>query len=203
MQRLTVLTSVGLKYERQRDAFRFSPLRNTDSFRVMPGVEFNPRALVSGSAWVGYRSFTPNDAMLPAQAGLVSELGLSYTLLGATTFGVSYDRDYQFSYDARHPYFVDDSVGLYVRRALGARLDVVGSAARHRYTYQPLGGQALLAAEADPVSVTENLGVSLGYRLKRQSRIGFGVSYWSRASALLASQNYDGLRIGTTVNYGF
>ena len=56
----------------------------------MPGVELRPRALVSGSAWVGYRRFTPKASMLPAQAGLVSQLALSYTLLGATMFGVTY-----------------------------------------------------------------------------------------------------------------
>jgi len=93
------LTTFGLRYENQTDRFPLSPIRDTDSFRVMPGVELRPRALLNGSAWVGYRHFEPKAAALPSQAGLVSQLAISYTLLGATMFGVTYDRDYQFAYE--------------------------------------------------------------------------------------------------------
>jgi hypothetical protein len=78
------LMKFGLRYENQADRFPFSPVRDTDSFRVMPGVELRRRALLNGSAWVGYRRFEPKAAALPSQAGLVSQLALSYTLLGAT-----------------------------------------------------------------------------------------------------------------------
>ena len=78
------LTTFGLRYENQTDRFPLSPIRDTDSFRVMPGVELRPRALLNGSAWVGYRRFEPKAAALPSQAGLVSQLALSYTLLSAT-----------------------------------------------------------------------------------------------------------------------
>ena len=50
---------VVVRYERLEDEFEFSPARDSRSFRVMPGVEFKPRALISGSAYVGYRKFTP------------------------------------------------------------------------------------------------------------------------------------------------
>ena len=78
------LTTFGLRYENQTDRFPLSPIRDTDSFRVMSGVELRPRALLNGSAWVGYRRFEPKAAALPSQAGLVSQLALSYTLLSAT-----------------------------------------------------------------------------------------------------------------------
>ena len=98
------LTAFGLRYENQTDRFPLSPVRDTDSFRVMPGVELRPRALLNGSAWVGYRRFEPKAAVFPSQAGLVSQLAISYTLVGATTFGVTYDRDYQFAYEAPIPH---------------------------------------------------------------------------------------------------
>ncbi len=80
--------------------FPYSPERDTDTLRVMPGIEFKPRALVVGSAFVGFRRFTPKDpAALPEFTGLVANLGLSYTLLGATTFGVSYARDVNYSFE--------------------------------------------------------------------------------------------------------
>ena len=188
--KLSPLTTIGVRYERQEDRFPISPVRNTDSFRVMPGVELKPRALINGSAWVGYRSFTPKDPIVPAQKGLVSQLGLSYTLLGATTFGVTYDRDYQFSYQVETPYFVDNGVGVFIRRAVGGRFDIIANAARHRYAYQALAIQpAQLAAIPDRVDTTDNYGVNLGYRLKRLTRVGFGVSYWTRDSPADASHS--------------
>ena len=200
--RRSALTTLGVLYENQRDRFEFSPVRDTDSFRVMPGVEFRPRALISGSAWVGYRSFKPKDPLVPAQTGLVSQLALSYTLLGATTFGVTYDRDYQFAYEAVNPYFVDNSVGLFIRRAIGGKYDVVVNAARHRYDYQQIAVETVELATTPPrVETTYNYGVGLGYRLKRQTRIGFGASYWTRDSTRVL-RSYDGFRIGTTVTYG-
>ena len=198
------LTTIGLRYENQTDRFPLSPVRDTDSFRVMPGVELRPRALLNGSAWVGYRRFDPKAAVLPSQAGLVSQLALSYTLLGATMFGVTYDRDYQFSYEALTPYFVDNSVGVFVRRAIGARADVRGNVARHRYAYQPLLTDPILAGlAADRVDTTDNYGVNVGYRLKRQTRAGVGLSYWTRDSTGLDFRNYTGLRIGLTMNHEF
>jgi hypothetical protein len=202
-QRLTALTTLGARYENRQDRFQFSTLRNTDSFRVMPGIEFKPRALLNGSAWVGYRSFKPKNPALPPQAGLVSQLALSYTLLGATTFGVTHDRDYQFAFEASTPYFSDNSVGVYVRRAIGGRFDVLTNLARHRYAYQRLAVQpAQPAASRDRVDTAKSYGVNLGYRLNRQTRVGFGVSYYTRSSTV-AFRDFDGLRIGTTVTYVF
>src|SRR6185503_18603711 len=60
--RLTPLTSIAVKYDRIEDRFPLAPVRDTDSYRVMPGVEFKPRALISGFAYVGYRRFSPRAA---------------------------------------------------------------------------------------------------------------------------------------------
>ena len=55
---LTPLTALSLFVEQQQDRFQFSADRNSDSLRVLPSVEFKPRALISGRATVGIaRSF--------------------------------------------------------------------------------------------------------------------------------------------------
>ena len=197
------LTTIGLRYENQIDRFPLSPIRDTDSFRVMPGVELRPRALLNGSAWVGYRRFEPKAAVLPSQAGLVSNLSISYTLLGSTVFGVSYDRDYQFSYEALTPYYVDNSIGVFVRRAISASTDIRGNIARHRYDYQSLRADPVLAQVADRVDTTDNYGINVGYRIKRQTRAGVGLSYWTRSSTGLDFRNYKGLRFGLTMDHEF
>ena len=200
--KLTFLTTLAAKYDRLEERFPLSPIRNTDSYRVMPGVEFKPKALISGFAYVGYRNFTPLDAALPAYTGLVSQVGLSYTLLGSTTFGFTADRDVAFSFEELTPYYVDNSYGVFVRRAVGGKWDVIANATRHRYAYRNLAVQALDPAP-ERVDVTDNLGANLGYRLKKQTRVGFGAAYYTRSSNVKTFRDYDGLRVGTTVTYGF
>ena len=202
--RLTSLTSLAVRYDRLRDRFPMSPERDSESFRVMPGVEFKPRALINGSAYVGYREFAPSfPSVLPQFKGLVAQLGLSYTLLGATTFGVNYSRDLTYSYDELQPFFVDESIGASVRRALGRRFDVLVSADRHTYAYQDL-----LTASPPPlpmaprIDVTWNPAASIGYRIGRAGRIGFGASYWNRESTTRHFRNYNNLRFGSTMTFG-
>jgi hypothetical protein len=203
--RVTPLTTLAVRYQVMRDEFQYSPQRDSESYRVMPGVEFKPRALVKGTAYVGYRKFTPAaEGYLPEFSGLVAELGLSYTLLGSTTFGVSYSRDLTYSYEELQPFFVNQSAGASVRRALGPRFDVLVSADRHYYEYQQAVADVVVALPATPrADITWNYAGSVGYRLGRDGRIGLGASYWTRESTTKRFRDYDNLRFGTTVTYGF
>ena len=200
--KLSGLTTFALRFDRLEDVFTYSPERDSHSYRITPGVVFKPRALISGSAWVGYRKFTPEHPdVLPPFSGIVADLGLSYTLLGATTFGVSYHRDLTYSYDVNNPFFVDNSVGLSIRRALGGRLDTIVSADRHVYEYEQL--LTLPAVPFDRADTTWVYGANVGYRVRRDMRIGFGGKYYQRDSNAVRFVEYDGLRFGATVNYGF
>jgi hypothetical protein len=210
---LTPLTTVALRYEELEDLFEYSPERDSKSFRIMPGIEFKPRALISGSAYVGYREFTPKtNGALPKFSGLVARLGLSYTLLGSTTFGVTYSRDLTYSYELLQPFFINNGVGASVRRAIGRRFDVLVSADRFEYAYENLQVPPT-ATDGPPVipvtlpteqrvDTTWNYAGSVGYRVGN-GRIGFGVAYWTRDSHQRAFHSYDNLRFGTTVTYGF
>jgi Flp pilus assembly protein TadG len=200
--RLTSLTTLALRYDNVHDAFPYSPVRDNDSFRVMPGVEFKPKALIHGSAYVGYRKLSPKNELLPEYSGLVSQLTLAYTLLGSTMFGVTYDRDIDYSYEAANPYYLDNSLGLFIRRAVGGRFDVILSAARHRYDYRDLQLALPTPVEAR-VDRTDEFGANFGYRMKGDTRVGFGGTYYTRHSTRETFRQYDGLRAGLTVTYGF
>jgi hypothetical protein len=201
-QQLTALTTLSLVYERQHDLFSRDPIRNADSFRIMPGVDFKPRALISGTAHVGYRSFEPTSGLVPPANGLVAKVALSYVLLGDTIFGVTYDRDFQFSYNASTPYYVQNSPGLFVRRAVGEHFDVIANVSRSTYDYRELLASPTSAPVAVPVETTDGYGLNLGYRLRRQTRVGVGVSYLTRASTTDLSRAYTGFRFATTVSSG-
>jgi putative beta-barrel porin BBP2 len=199
--RLTPLTTLALRYDLAEDRFEWSPARDSNSYRVMPGVEFAPQALVKGTAYVGYRSFTPLvRQVLPQFSGIVADLGLSYTLLGSTSLGLTYRRDLTYSYSELQPFFVDSSVGASVRRALGSRFDVLVAADLHQYDYQNVQAAALDAVAR--VDTIWNYSGSLGYRIKGGGRIGFGVGYVQRKSPI-DSHAYDNLRFVSNVSYGF
>jgi hypothetical protein len=200
-ERLSSLTTVAVRYDNEQDRFPYSPVRDNNSYRVMPGVEFKPKALIAGSAYVGYRRLTPKTDQLPEYQGPVAQLALSYTLLGATMFGVTYDRDVAYSYEAINPYYLDNSLGVFIRRAMGGRFDVIVSAARHNYDYRDL--QALAAALPPRVDRTDDYSASLGYRMKGNTRLGLGAAYYTRDSTRETFRQYDGLRAGLTVTYGF
>jgi hypothetical protein len=217
--RLSPLTTLAVRSDRTTHRFPLLPARDADSWRVMPGVEFAPQALIKGTAYVGHRTFTasrPGD--LPAFNGLVGDLGLSYTLLGATVFGASYRRDLTYSYSEVQPFFVDNAVGLSVRRALGHRFDVLLSRDRHRYDYRnALTAGRLGPAEAGPYALGPAEGGfhdlalrrdttwvtsgSVGYRFGRDGRIGFGVWHAQRESTT-SGRSYSNLRFGCTIGYG-
>jgi hypothetical protein len=202
--RLTPLTSLAVRFDTLRDEFVFAPIRDAESYRIMPGIEFKPAALITGSAHVGFRKFTPLARdVLSDYSGLVARLGLSYTLLGSTSFAVTYRRDLTYSYEELQPFFVENSVGASIRRALGRRFDVLVSADRHAYEYRDALTAELPIAALPRVDVTWNYAASLGYRLGRDARVGFGVSYWERDSSTKQFRDYDNLRIGSSLSYGF
>lgn len=203
--KLTPLSTLVLDTERFKDDFIFSPQRDTSSLRVLPGVEFKPRASISGEASIGFRRFQPerNDAF-PGYTGVVAKAGLWHTLRGATTVGVRLARDISYSFERLQPYFLNTSGGASVRRAIGRRFDAIASADRHRYAYRDLKTTSSLVdgLVEDRIDTTWNYATSLGFRFNRSTRMGFGVSYWQRKSTTKKLRDYDGLRIGSTVTYG-
>lgn len=205
--RLSVLTTLELAAERFEERFPLSPERDGDNVRIMPGVSFAPRALLNGYARVGVRHLNPVDeTVLPEFKGLVSDFGLSYTLFGSTTIGLRHSRDVRYSFELTQPYYVDTGVGLRVRRALGRAFDVVASADRRGLAYEGLLGEGEAIGEPfapQRLDTIWNYGASLGYRLGRDGRVGFGVTYWTRDSTTNSARKYDGFRIGTTAEYGF
>ena len=92
--RLTPLTTFVVRPEGVQDRFDSEPLRNADSFSVMPGFEMSPQALISGEAFVGVRQFNTFDASLPDYTGVVANVKAKYTVAATRiALGVSRDLD--------------------------------------------------------------------------------------------------------------
>ncbi|HVZ19429.1 MAG TPA: outer membrane beta-barrel protein [Vicinamibacterales bacterium] len=201
---VTPYTTLAARIDAFHDQFPFDAARGSSNTRVMPGIEFNPRALISGEAYFGYRRLLPDQpALMPAFEGLVARMGLSYQPLTLTKLSVTFDRDLQYSLETLQPYFVDDSIGASVQRGLGGGVDVLLHAERHLYQYRnyspAVPGAAALALRADHTLVYQG---SIGYRVRRGVRLGFGLTSADRVSPL-PGRSYSGVRVGTDLTYGF
>jgi hypothetical protein len=200
---VTPLTTLLLHTESVSDRFEFSPLRDADSTVVIPGVEFKPRALVAGSARVGFRRFRPTTGTLEPFSGIVAALSLSYTLQGATKVTVTADRDLTYSYERDQPYYVVNGVGITVRRQIVGAVDALAGVQRQTYSYRDLRIPGVTLLETERVDRTRTWSGNLGYRLGNTMRAGFGVLYRERSSNSARFRDYAGLRFISTLDYEF
>jgi Putative beta-barrel porin 2 len=207
---LTPLTTLLLDTEYVRERFEFSPLRNSEGFRLLPGVEFKPLALISGTARVGVRQLNFDSPFVPGYTGPVASVDLGYTLLGTTRFSARVDRDVAYSYDELQPYYILTGVTGTITQRLNITWDLQARVGNQRLAYQrtvsPLGGDSGTAFA--PVSTAGRLdtvlfyGGGVGYRLGTDVRLGFNIDYYKRTSDTTTRQ-YQGLRAGSSVTYGF
>jgi hypothetical protein len=193
----TPLTTIVVRAETQRARFEYSPVRDADGFRVAPGFEFSPKALISGSAEVGVRRFVGKDPALPDFTGVVAKTSLTYTLLETTRFGFTWDRDAIYSFEIAWPYAILNALGGSVRRQIVGRWDGIVSAQRATYDYQNFALGIEQPARRD---VTISYAVDVGYRLNRQARVGVVVTTWNRESNAFA-RGYKDLRAGMSLMY--
>jgi hypothetical protein len=197
---LTPLTTLSLEADAEQDRFEFSPLRDSDSQRIMPGVTFKPDALISGSASVGVRRFKPLDPSVPAYTGLVSFVNLSYELRGATMFTFANTRDVTYSFDPTTPYYLLTSWDVSVHQWITGRIRIMGSYGRQRLNYEAL--QTPLTASEARVDDGTRIGTSLlFFTTSRKTSFGVTVDY-SRRDSDVATRKYDGVRAAMVVTYG-
>jgi len=198
--RLTPLTTIVFQAENETQRFQYSKVRDANGLRLLPGVEFNPFALVSGRAYVGYRRLDFVSPVMPDFTGLVASIDLSYTLLGATRFAVGASRDVQYSFEARVPYYVLTGGVASISQHLFGNWDVTARAGTQRLAYQSLG--STLPPGSNWTDTVNQFGGGIGYRLGRDLRVGLNVDQYRRRSVFY-QREYKSLRIGTSVTYGF
>ena len=197
---LTPLTSITLDVGRQRDRFDESPLRDSDSRQVNVGVHFDPFALLKGGATIGYRDFKPLLSGIPPYQGLTAGVDLSYVALGATRLSVQASRDVQFSFDINRPYYIQTGVSVSLAQQIFGPVDVVGRVGAQQLDYRIRAG----APEADtaPTDYIRTYGGGIGYHIGKDVRIGFNIDK-SRRTSPAVGREYEALRYGAAVTYGF
>ncbi len=201
--RYSALTSFVSTAEAIRDEFPKAPARNVDSVRVMGGAVLQPRAIISGSAFLGARRMLPRGVQFPGFSLVAASVGLGSTLFGATRLGFLADRDVSYSFEVLYPYYVRTGFGASVRQALGRRLDLRVGGQRYGHTYRDFAGREVRWLGVPRVDVVRILDAGVGFRLKNRTLVTVGASYWERTSNLQLFRDYRGLRAGLSVEQGF
>jgi hypothetical protein len=196
---LTPLTTFVLKASAAQDRFDNAPDRDTDSVRVMPGLEFMPAALISGSAYVGFRHFNVLSDIVDDYNGLVAAANVRYTLR-RTQFAVSAGRDLEYSYEAKQPYYAVTDTALTITQRITRPWDIVARGGWQRLAYKNLTSDPSLAKRTDLGSM---YGGGTGYRVGETVRLGFDVNYYRRdAPEATNFRDYHGFRVSGSISYG-
>ena len=123
---MTPLTTFVVKGARRADDFESANERNSRSFSVMSGLEFKPLALVSGTALVGFRSFSPVRDDLPGFNGLTAAVDLHYIARDRLRLVTTLNRDVDYSFEPNLPYYVTTGFRTEATQAISGSWDVVG-----------------------------------------------------------------------------
>jgi hypothetical protein len=196
-QRITALTTWIVRASRETERFEFEQVRNSDSIRLATGVELGRFALIRGSAFAGYRSLKPAaGGLLPEFSGLTADVDVSYTAPSQTRLGVAVDRDVQYSYESRTPYYILTGwTGTLTQRITG-RWDVQLTGGRDRLAYH-----ALVPSD-DRTDFIGRFGGGIGYGFGDQMRVSFDVMSYHRSTPL-PGRAYGTLHAGISVTYAY
>lgn len=195
---VTALTRVVTRVMIEQDRFTRAAFRNSDSWSVLPGLEFRPSALVAGTAFVGYRKFETLDPTLPDFEGVVASVDLKYVARDMTKIQGLVSRNVEYSFEPEQPFYVQSEWRLELTQAITYDWDVKAQAGRTKLDYEQVAG-APLSGRVDYLWV---YGGGIGRRFGIELRVGFDVAYTRRKSAL-PGRNYEGWRFGGSVTYGY
>lgn len=195
---ITPLTTWTITAGVQRDRFERDPRRDSDSVRLVTGLQFSPSALISGNASVGYRRFTPVSESLAEYQGLVAQVGLTYAVESTRLEG-HIERDVRYSFEELEPYYLTANLRLVATERVAGPVDVQGTIGRHTMAYRQFGG----AADVSRRDWATVYGGGVGYRVGSTARFGVNIEWTRRRSDTLENRHYDRRRIYGTLTYGF
>jgi len=197
---MTPLTTLVVTYGHEDTRFALSPDRDSESVRYMSRLEFDPDALLGGTASVGYRKFTPVDPALEDYRGVVAQVTLRYASESRTLVAIQIGRDVEYSFEEEQPYYVATGGTVTFAQRIGGPIDVQLVAARERLRYERRAGvDGDLEAGIDN-TMTASAGI--GYWFREAARLGVNVEF-TRRDAHGTGRSYDRRRILSSLTYGF
>lgn len=197
---LTPFTLLSLTAAQESTRFSLTPERDSTSVRFGPQVEFDPEGILTGSASVGFRRFTPTSPDIPAYRGLIAQMSVAVTF-PTTRVATRFTRDVSYSYSDVEPYYVLTGGGVTVTRGVGGPFDIQATASRDRMNYRSRLSATEIGGLAGAETV-ETVGGGVGYRLQSKARIGLNYELAVR-DARSERRAYNRRRVFGSFIYGF
>jgi len=191
---LTPLTAIGTYVETSRDRFVFSPNRDGDTLRVSGVTTFAPRALIFGTASIGYERFTSPASGAADFHGLIGAVNIGWGAPDGTLVKAYLNRDTQFSYDLALAYYVLTGINLTAARRLADRWDSVIYANTYFMDYRPAGTTASIGR----VDQVHEFGGAIAYRVGNWVRLGVT----TERAHLGGSTPFSAIRLVGFLTYG-
>ena len=194
---LTPFTSITSALEVETIRFAHTPLRDANSIRFAPVVQFTKGAIIEGQASAGFRDFRPLDAAGAAVSRLrrVGDDGLH--LKNATRVETQVTRDVQFSYDDSQPLYLGAGGRVVVAQRVAGPFEAIVIAGRQRLRYQTLDG---LSFDGRRENVT-NAGGGIGIRANEHLRVTLTVDRERRVASSALLRDYERRRVFGSISY--
>ena len=196
--RLTPLTTFAVQSTATQERFDNQDFRDANTIAVLPGFDFKPEALISGSAFVGVKRFTSLRDEIPDFTGVVANVGTKY-IRRSTQFDVRVSRDLAFSYQVLQPYYALIDTGLTVTQRITYKWDVIGRSSWQSLAYRNVTSTTPRSERTDH---SWQLGGGLAYRMAEALRVGLDANYYRRDAPEAEYRNFEGLRVGASFSYG-
>jgi hypothetical protein len=195
---LTPLTTVTFSAGRSEQRFTSSS-RSSESDDYSVSFNFDPRALLRGSATFGYTRYKPESADLRGYEGATFDVSLAYALADSTRFTATMSRAIDFSYNNDQPYYVLSGGGGSIAQHIAGPVDAIARAGAYRLKYTSRGGASF--EMVDRTDRVRSYGGGVGFRVGGNLRLGFNIDK-ERRTSILEKQTYEGLKYGASLTYG-
>jgi hypothetical protein len=191
---LTPLTSIGGRVESTKDRFKYSPIRDGETLRLMSVASFARQALIFGTVALGYENFKSDQAEVADFSGLIGATSVGYGRPDGTLAKLYWSRDTAYSYDTALAYYVMSSTNVTLSKRIGTSWDVAGFLGRYKLDYRP----PQLADSIARVDTVIEYGGAAAYRVGRLGRVGVTMEHAQRDGV----DGFKSLRIVGFLTYG-
>jgi hypothetical protein len=193
---LSPYTTLTAGIDEQFHRFPLSPDRDMNTQATYVGVAFSPRAVVAGTAAIGYTRADPRSPLTPSFAGITPRAGLNYKLLDMLSLGVGAERGIENSFYGERPYYLFTLYEGSATLVVFHHFDVGGSLQYTTLDYRAFLDTGLTNRLTEFVRMET---VNAGAPLKKWLRLGGFVQRWRRISD---DRPYETTRIGMEMTVG-
>jgi hypothetical protein len=205
---VTPYTTLVVTGRLQRDRFDFTAMPEAIGIGITTGVEIDPRAMIAGTAYVGYRRFGSPANAASNVGHFVGAIDIGSTLGTSLRYSVRLERDLGQSFRLIEPYFLSMDVSGTVTKRVSRTLDITATAGRQWVDYDRqvlLVTPAIEQAARDAGASLDDLyryGAGAIFRIRRNLSIGATAEYY-RFHSRFVDQTYERLRLVSSLTSRF